>query len=296
VGTVTTQFFSRRYVEYAMHRVRLLKYYGIIPYIVFDGGPLPAKRGTESERRQRRDDNLARGHALAAQGKAAQAREYYCKAIDVTPQMAFQLIKVCHMRRVTFSFAYNCAQALRAEGIQYVVAPYEADAQLAFLEAQGIVQAILTEDSDLLVFGCQNVLFKLDATTHTVTSVSRSHFGKLDGSVNSGAISLLGWTDDQFRSMAILSGCDYLPSIPGVGLKTAYTWLRKWKTAAQVVRAVKLEGKKDVPKGYLRAFKMAERVFLHQRVYDPSAQALVCLSPLPSGEDFDQQTEAYIGE
>ena len=86
--------FSPRYVDYAMHRVRLLRHYGIKPHIVFDGGLLPAKKGTESERKQKREENLARGNALAAQGKHSQAREFYLKAIDVTPQMAFQLIKV----------------------------------------------------------------------------------------------------------------------------------------------------------------------------------------------------------
>lgn len=78
-----------------MHRVRLLQHHGIQPYVVFDGGPLPAKKGTETERKKRRDENLTRANALAAQGKHGQAREHYVKCIDVTPQMAYQLIKVC---------------------------------------------------------------------------------------------------------------------------------------------------------------------------------------------------------
>ena len=77
-----------------MQRVRLLQHYNIIPYIVFDGGPLPAKKVTESERKKKREENLARANSLAAQGKHSQAREYYVKCIDVTPQMAFQFIKV----------------------------------------------------------------------------------------------------------------------------------------------------------------------------------------------------------
>lgn len=48
-------------------------------------------------------------------------------------------------------------QALRAENVDYVVAPYEADAQLCYLEREGYVDGIITEDSDLLVFGCRNV-------------------------------------------------------------------------------------------------------------------------------------------
>ena len=77
-----------------MHRVRLLRHHGIAPYLVFDGGPLPAKKGTEAERALRRAEALARGDALAAQGRHAQAREHYVKCVDVTPQMAYQLIKV----------------------------------------------------------------------------------------------------------------------------------------------------------------------------------------------------------
>jgi exonuclease-1 len=77
-----------------MTRIRLLQHFNIQPYIVFDGGPLPAKRGTESDRKRRRDGNLAEANRLAAQGKHSQAREYYVKCVDVTPEMAFQFIKV----------------------------------------------------------------------------------------------------------------------------------------------------------------------------------------------------------
>ena len=95
--------------------------------------------------------------------------------------------------------------------------------------------------------------------------------------------------------MAILSGCDYLPSIPGIGLKTAYSLLRKYKTADNVIRAVKLEGKKDVPRNYLRDFKLAEKVFLHQRVYDPQSQQIVNMTPIPSSDVWDEKTEAFVG-
>lgn len=43
-----------------------------------------------------------------------------------------------------------------------IVAPYEADAQLAFLNKSGIAQAVITEDSDLLAFGCKKVQMLLN--------------------------------------------------------------------------------------------------------------------------------------
>ena len=42
------------------------------------------------------------------------------------------------------------------------MAPYEADAQLAYLSKEDIVDVIITEDSDLLVFGAKRVLYKMD--------------------------------------------------------------------------------------------------------------------------------------
>lgn len=41
--------------------------------------------------------------------------------------------------------------------VKYVVAPYEADAQLAYLYKNNFVHGIITEDSDLLTYGCDNV-------------------------------------------------------------------------------------------------------------------------------------------
>ncbi|KAJ7468062.1 PIN domain-like protein [Mycena latifolia] len=264
---------THKYVDYAMHRIRLLRHHKIEPYVVFDGGPLPAKKGTEVDRQAKRAEHLALGKALAAQGKSSQAREHYVKCIDVTPQMAFQLIK-----------------ALRAESVAYVVSPYEADAQLAYLERIGLVDGIITEDSDLLVFGCRTVLFKMDAVSSTAVCIDRADFASV---APADGISLGGWSDAQFRAMAILSGCDYLPSIPGIGLKTACTLLRKWKTVEQVLRAIAMEGKKTVPRRYIQSFRLAEKCFLHQRVYDPLQQRLVHLSE--PDEDWDEEADAYVG-
>ncbi|TFK46822.1 PIN domain-like protein [Heliocybe sulcata] len=267
---------TTKYVEYAMHRIRLLLHHKIQPFVVFDGGPLPAKAPTETSRKKRREDSLALGQELAKRGKRKEAREHFIKSIDVGTEMAFQLIK-----------------ALKAEGIPYIVAPYEADAQLAYLERLGVVDGIITEDSDLLVFGCKKVLFKLDAVSQTVTCISQSDFASVDGS-NGGGISLQTFTPSQFRHMCMLSGCDYLPSIPGIGLRTAYALLRTHKSMENVVRAVRLEGKKSVPKDYTKMFRLAEKAFSHQRVWDPFQEKLVYLTD-PEGEELDEEADSYVG-
>ena len=50
-----------RHVDFAMHRVRMLQYFGITPYVVFDGGRLPSKAMTEQGRAERRRDSKKLG-------------------------------------------------------------------------------------------------------------------------------------------------------------------------------------------------------------------------------------------
>ena len=48
-------------------------------------------------------------------------------------------------------------QECRSVGVECIVAPYEADSQLAYLSKESLVDLVITEDSDLLVFGCKKV-------------------------------------------------------------------------------------------------------------------------------------------
>ena len=142
-------------------------------------------------------------------------------------------------------------------GIEFVVAPYEADAQLAYLCQKGIIAAVITEDSDLLPFGCSRVIFKLDKDGKG-TEINQSDFGCIK--------EMRMWTIDRFRQMCILSGCDYLPSPPGIGLKKAmkllhrkdaYHVIKTWKQWGQTVKAPKLND------DYEEQFKCAHLCFLH---------------------------------
>ena len=48
------------------------------------------------------------------------------------------------------------------EEIEFIVSPYEADAQLAYLSRTNYVDYIVTEDSDLIAFGAKRILYKLN--------------------------------------------------------------------------------------------------------------------------------------
>lgn len=243
--------------------------FGVTPYLIFDGDNLPSKADTNAGRRKRREESKALALELHKAGKTSQAQQEFQKAIDVTPLMARQLI-----------------EELKKLNVQYIVAPYEADAQLVYLEQKGIIDGILSEDSDLLVFGAKRLLTKLNQYGELV-EVDRADFPMCK------EINLAGWTDSMFMRMAILSGCDYLPNIGKIGLKTAHAYVRKYKDVEKIIRVVQFEGKLTVPKDYLRMFQQAEWTFLHHRVFCPIAQRMVFLKEL--GPGMLEEEMPYLG-
>lgn len=45
--------------------------------------------------------------------------------------------------------------------IEFIVAPYEADAQMAYMVQHGFADFAISEDSDLIAYGCPKILMKL---------------------------------------------------------------------------------------------------------------------------------------
>ncbi|BDD62437.1 Rad2 nuclease [Monascus purpureus] len=261
---------TTKHIDFVLNRVRMLIFFGVTPYLVFDGDNLPSKSGTESERQKKREESKALGLELYKKGRVAEAYQELQKAVDVTPYMARQLI-----------------EELKKMKVEYVVAPYEADAQLVFLERQGIINGIISEDSDMLVFGARRLLSKLDQHGDCI-EINRADFAACK------EVSLVGWTDADFRRMCILSGCDYLPNISKLGLKTAYRSIRKYKNVDKALRMLQLEGQYRVPADYLENFKQAELTFLYQRVFCPTAGKLVTLTPPETDVTLENLT--FIGD
>ncbi|CAL1410469.1 unnamed protein product [Linum trigynum] len=253
---------TSRHIEYCMHRVNLLRHYGVKPVLVFDGGFLPMKLEQENKRARSRKENLARAIEHEANGNSTAAYECYQKAVDISPSIAHDLIQV-----------------LKQENVSYVVAPYEADAQMTFLAVNKQVDAVITEDSDLIAFGCPRIIFKMDKYGQGVEfQYSRLHKNR--------ELCLAGFTNRMVLEMCILSGCDYLQSLPGMGLKRAHALVSKFKSYEKVIKHLRYSTV-TVPPLYEELFRKAILTFQHQRVYDPVAEDIVHLSDIPESQDDD---------
>ncbi len=205
-----------RWITFLLSMVDMLLHHGISVTMVFDGAELPAKRGTESARALKRQVAFDKAQALEKLGKASEAYQFYCQSVDVSPRMAAEFIQVLRAKRPQ---------------VDVLVAPYEADAQLAHLSRNNLVDAVISEDSDCIPYGCHSIIFKLSR----------------DGSCQSLLLSALyksaplrGFNSHQCQVMAVAAGCDYLPSVKNVGIKKAYELVARYKTATKTLRVMRM--------------------------------------------------------
>ncbi|KAF9901194.1 DNA repair protein rad2 [Linnemannia zychae] len=116
---------------------------------------------------------------------------------------------------LTESMIAETQMLLKLFGIPYIVAPMEAEAQCADLQLRGVVEGILTDDSDVFLFGGFRVFKNVFREEKYVECYLMSDIERD-----------LGVGRDRLVSLAYLLGSDYTTGVKGVGLVTAMEVLR----------------------------------------------------------------------
>ncbi len=125
--------------------------------LVFDGKRCPLKEATNKEREMKRQENLKEARRLKKMGNVELAGDKYRACVKVTPWMAECVEKAIKKKwrnynGNNFYAAAAAAAAATVPKVSCVFSPYEADAQLIKLCMDGFADAIVTEDSDVLVY------------------------------------------------------------------------------------------------------------------------------------------------
>ena len=282
------------YVTYCLFRANLLRHHGITPVIVFDGDRLPAKRREEEERRARRQAQISRAHEAKSVNDSHGAKNAFAAGMDVTPAMAHELIV-----------------ALRRQGFEFIVAPYEADGQIAALAAtpssEGGVDLVFTEDSDLVAYGCETVIFKLEksgdakefkwrnmlAGPPPAREENDENFDDVQRKKGPPPLDFRGWDFELFLSLCVLSGCDFLDNIRGLGIKKMYALLNKCKNTDAAFKLLRADKKIEIPDGYEEEWRKARLIFKHALVYDMRLKTLRHLTPIPA--DIGVEDLSFLG-
>ena len=156
---------------------------------------------------------------------------------------------------------------LKHYNVEYYVAPYEADAQLAYLSKINYIDLIITEDSDLLAYGCKCVLYKLGTIDKEPIDVGEEILW--ENIKNCREIYFKNFSENKFLSFCILCGCDYL-KFSGVGPRLSNEALNKFDDHNKFLGFIM---NKNIIKGsILETIEKYEKTFLtfkYQVVYCP---------------------------
>ena len=162
--------------------IRMFQLSGIVPIFIFDGKPPDEKRNVLNKRQRLK--RIAEMHYNEVKNNSD--NEHLLKVLKR---------KFIRLHDVDFERVKTLLAAL---GVNYIVAPGEADVMCAQMVLKRKAYACASDDTDLFVYGCSRVLRHLNLMDQTMTMYDMSKI-----------LELLGMSMTEFRQVCVVSGTDY---------------------------------------------------------------------------------------
>jgi len=206
------------YMEHLYLFLSVFKYYCIIPIFIFDGKPPPEKYALLKRRYCEKQEAY----------KEYKSIEQQMTEIEDPTKLA-ELEKTMNtlkkkMIRVTYDHINKAVELITAFGFEHYFAPNEADQLSIYLTTIGKTYATLSDDMDMLVFGCPLVLRNLSLMNHEVVMYNTKHI-----------MNDLELTINEFRDIVVLSGTDYelttnnTNTNTSISIRKAFDYYKKYK-------------------------------------------------------------------
>jgi exonuclease-1 len=129
---------SNLYCIYIKNKIKKLQENDILPIFIFDGKAPKLKFEKEGKRRENNRNNKKFKLKDAQFDNPKNKIKYVSmllESLEITDDMIIKIKDV-----------------LNEMNVKFILAPNEADSQMAYLRNKNLIDAILTEDSDLLVY------------------------------------------------------------------------------------------------------------------------------------------------
>jgi flap endonuclease-1 len=175
-----------------LNKLAFFQRHGVRPVFVFDGPPPEEKRRVLNQR-------------SASRNKAQE--ELKEEAVAADRQGALRQRAV----RMDAGVTSDIIRLLELLDIPYIMAEGEADAVCVALQERGAVDMVLSDDSDVFLYGAKRVVRKLGSKNQTYQLVD------LPSSVQTETLVAAG----------VALGCDYSPGIKGIGMKRTIEAIRQ---------------------------------------------------------------------
>lgn len=220
---------------------------GIIPLYVFDGKPPKEKRDTIKDRIERKEKTVSKIDELQDIKKSLSEKRdsgevadkpYVCTAgrsYSTVAEVQSEINKLDRrVLNVKPHYFEECKELFNLMGIPYIVACGEAEGLCARLVKEGLVDAAVSEDTDLYPSGSPMIIKDLNPDKGTITVCNLEEL-----------LVKLDVTYEQLVDICILCGCDYLKcNIRGIGPKRAYDFIKELGSIETVIAVHCGEGKK----------------------------------------------------
>lgn len=191
--------------------IRMFQLNGIVPIFIFDGKPPDEKRKLLNKRQRLK--RIAEMHYNEV--KTSLEMNSSLQTVDNEHALKALKRKFVRLHESDYEHVRTLLQAL---GVNYIVAPGEADVMCAQMVLKRKAHACASDDTDLFVYGCSRVLRHLNLMDQTMIMYDMSKI-----------IELLGVSMNEFRQICVVSGTDYavdvsnansIVIIDGVRMKT----------------------------------------------------------------------------
>lgn len=252
---------KERWIDSFIILMRTLKSNGIKPINIFDGPNPPIEKKKEQDRR-RAESAKAREKIEAAKNIIKKLeKEYIPNDRTIEPPLIEDIkgvlgpkanktvnfddvhdvvveMKVIVAKKekqnlpILPEYSAKAKEIIEIMGFPHFQAPGEAETLCAGLCCAGMVDAVLSEDTDVMAYGTPYLLSKIDIAAETVTIVSHEEILKA-----------IEFTPHQFRDLCILLSCDYNSRVKGyvpdgkkrkkpaaIGSKGAFIMMKEYET------------------------------------------------------------------
>ncbi len=171
----------------------IFKYYDIIPVFIFDGKPPTEKKELIIQRLE--EKKLAEKKFKELKNILDNPTTDEEERKEIINTMDLLKKKFIYISKNQIQIVKNL---IRFYGMTYFDAPGEADKLCAILNIKGKVWGCLSEDMDMFVYGCKNVLRYLSLNNHTVVWYETKNI-----------LNKLNISQKELKEICILSGTDY---------------------------------------------------------------------------------------
>ena len=228
-----------RYIEGFFQQIYRLMSNGLLPVYIFDGIPPPEKKEIIEQRREKK---------IILNKSIEELESKINNTIGEITLEDKELLEKLKKKNIYVKKSYynNLKLFLDLMGVPYLQCKEEADLLCNTLVLKNKVDLIMSDDMDILVGGAKHILRNFNINNNKILFYDLTSIQKE-----------LELTEEQWVNLCILSGCDYCPRIPGVGVKNAYKFIKK-NTLDEIFSILSYKA----PSDYINKFNRSRELFL----------------------------------